>query len=125
MPIESIVEKDRILLKDRGETVLTLVETVKGNAVEIRIEGNMRSDAKHFLGDELTLLVLLRRDIVIDMKKVTYLSAACSEVLLNTQRTVDETESGSMCLRNVPDRIYKEMQATGLSELLMIERTEG
>ena len=51
MPIESIVEKDRILLKDRGETVLTLVETVKGNAVEIRIEGNMRRDAKHLPGD--------------------------------------------------------------------------
>ncbi len=124
MSVESFVENDRIVLKDRGETVMTMTEIIKNNIVEIQLEGKMRNDVRHFLGDELKLLILLNKTIIIDMKNVTYLSAACSEVLLDMQQAIDENESGSMCLKNIPSVIFKEMRDKGLTELLMIEKTE-
>ncbi len=124
MAIVSSVKQDRIILTENGAVVLSIAESVSGDLIEVLLEGNLRNDTKHFFGDELKSLILLKRDLVIDMKGVTYLSSACSEVLLNIQRTIDETEGGSMFLRNVPDAILKDMKESGLSELIMIENPE-
>lgn len=124
MAIISTIKDNSIILKERDEIILIMKETQKGDFIEISLEGNLRNDTRHFFGDELRLLVLLKKDLVIDMQGVTYLSAACSEVLLSIQKNIDDKECGSMCLRNVPAPILKEMQETGLDQLIMIERPE-
>ena len=121
MAIERVVQGDRLILKDRNKTVLTMQETLKDDCIEIILEGELRSEVRHPFGDELNALILLDKHLKIDLAKVTYLSSNCSLALIEAQQKADDTEKGSLCLKNVPAAILEEMKANGMAARLMIE----
>ena len=124
MGIVSIVKEDSVCLMDKGKAVLRIQETVQDKAVNIVLEGDLRSDTAHALGDELKTLVLLNHNLLVDFQKVSGLSTSCCRALLSIQQTIDNNEKGSMKLVRIPAAILEKMNATGLTALLLIENSK-
>ena len=121
MGIVSIVKDNSISLMDQGNVVLRMTETIEDNAVEVALEGDMRSDTAHALGDELKTLVLLEKDLTLNLQKATGLSTSCCQAFLSIQQTIDNNEKGSMKLIGVPAVLLAKMGSSGLTALLQIE----
>ncbi len=124
MGIVSIVKDDCVCLMDRGNTVLRIQETIQDNAANIVLEGDLRSDTAHALGDELKTLVLLNHNLTVNLQKVNGLSTSCCRAFLSIQQTIDNNEKGSMKLVRIPTAILEKMDATGLTALLPIENSK-
>lgn len=58
-------------------------------------------------------------DLVIDMKKLEYISSAGLRVILKAQKTMNT--QGSMKLKNVGESIMEVFEITGFSDILTIE----
>ena len=124
MGIVCIVKDDCVCLMDRDKVVLHIQETIQDNAANIVLEGDLRSDTAHALGDELKTLALLNHNLSVDFQKVSGLSTSCCQAFLSTQQTIDNNEKGSMKLIRIPAAILEKMGATGLTALLQIENSK-
>lgn len=121
MGVLSIIKEDSICLMDREKMVLRMTEIIKNNKAEIALEGYLRSDTAYALGDELKTLVLLGKDLSVDLSKANGLSTSCCKAFLSIQQTIDNNETGSLRLIRIPAALLKNMNATGLTALLQIE----
>ena len=108
-------------MMDREKMVLRMTEIIKNNKAEIALEGYLRSDTAYALGDELKTLVLLGKDLSVDLSKANGLSTSCCKAFLSIQQTIDNNETGSLRLIRIPAALLKNMNATGLTALLQIE----
>ena len=121
MRLERTVNEGEIILSDGAQRVLTIRENQENDDFTIELDGSLKSDTVHELQDELEMLLVMGFDLKVDLRKTTFVSAACADVFLNLQLKVDEREKGSLTLVNVPQKIMEEFRNTGIAELLRIE----
>lgn len=121
MKLQRKTNDNTISLYDGPNLIFQMTEAEKDGAVELVLSGSLRSDAVHDLQDELAALAGMGMDLVLDFSKVTYLSSACQQALLVIQQQMDRTGKGSLTICKLPGAILKELESTGISELLMIE----
>ena len=112
---------DTLILSDDSGQILSVRETEQDDRIRIILEGSLKSETAHDFEDELTAFAVLGMDLLVDFEKVTYLSSACTRVLLQIQQKIDGTGKGSLILKNLPDPIRDEMEKTGVLELLLTE----
>lgn len=122
MGMKRVVNGDEMSLYDANDKkVLTLRGTIEDTCVFYQMEGSLKSDVAHDMLDELKALAGLGMDIMVDLEKITYMSAACANAFLTVQKAMDKYEKGSLTLCKVPQDILSEMEKSGLASLLMIE----
>lgn len=119
--MKRIVNDEQLVLLDGQKEILRINEIQEQNVVKIKLDGSLRSETAYDFQDELTALAILGMDLQLDFEKVTYLSAACVQVMLKLQQKMDDIGRGTLTLVKLPETIYAELQSTGTSELLMIE----
>ena len=121
MKLTRKVEGDCIQLADDTNVIFTMKEIKEDNYVTVILEGSLRSDVVYDFQDEMVTLALFGLDLKLNFSAVTYLSSACAKALLEIQQKMDSIGKGSLVLLKIPEVILKELESTGLSELLMIE----
>ena len=115
------VDGNSISLLEGTNTIFTMKETREDMCMVVTLEGSMKSDVEYDFKDEMMMLIFCGLDLKLDFSKVDYLSPSCARVLLYIQQEIDKRERGSLVLSKMPIAILKELESTGLSELLMIE----
>lgn len=115
------IEDDSIVFADGSSNFLTIQEKETEEAIQLFIAGELRSDVAHDLLDELIALATVGANVSIDLEKVSYITPTIQHVFLRVQQKMDSMGKGTLTLRKIPQTIYKEFEATGTSELLMIE----
>ncbi len=108
---------------DGNSEFLSFTETVSAAdaTAVLAAEGDLRSDVRYDLRDELMLCVAMKKDIMLDLEKVDRISNSCMSVLLEIQQSIDQLGCGSLTLTKVPKPVYKSLDSIGLTDLLMIE----
>lgn len=115
------IEADTTSFYDGEELVLTMEETDTENGILMTLKGALRSDTAHHIQDELDAYTVVGVKVTIDFKDVTFAAPSVLKALITSQQRIDFFRQGEITLRNIPDAIYREMDDTGITELLMIE----
>lgn len=110
-----------MLFYDGGQLVLTVEETETDSGILMTLNGELRSETAHHIQDELDAFTTVGVKVVLDFRQVTFAGASFFRGLLQSQKAVDFFRQGAIVLKNVPDAIYREMDETGMTELLQIE----
>ena len=108
---------------DGNGEFLSLPETISAAdpTAVLAPAGDLRSDVRYDLRDELMLCVAMKKDIRLDLEKLERISNSCMSVLLEIQQSIDQLGCGSLTLLKVPKEIYRSLDSIGLTDLLMIE----
>ena len=108
---------------DGNAEFLSFTETLGDgkSPVVLAAAGDLRSDVRYDLRDELMLCVAMKKDIVLDLEKLDRISNSCMSVLLEIQQSIDQLGCGSLTLTKVPKPVFKSLDSIGLTDLLMIE----
>ena len=114
---------DTLCLMDGEEQVFSMQETQEngGQAVSVVVAGSLRTDSEHDFGDELMALAGFGLDIQLSLEGVTHISSGAMRALLDVQKRLDALGQGSLTIKKVPEAVLKDLESTGITELLMIE----
>lgn len=121
MAIKRIVTDDTIQLVEGADCIASIAASLEDGEVLLKLAGSFRSDTEHELLDEMMALTTLGLHLTLDLSDVTYISAACLQVLLTIQQKMDDQEQGTLLLTNLSNTVAEALEKTGLSELLMID----
>ena len=119
--LSRIIQGDCMLFYDGDALILTVKETDTENGVLMQFSGSLRSDTAYHIQDELDAFTSIAGPVTLDLAEVTFLAPSVLAALLESQQLIDYFRQGRILLRNIPDSVYREMDETGISELLMIE----
>ena len=110
---------DQIILKENGETLCWLKETLSRDSVLVELGGKLRSDTAFVLLDELNALASVKMNIVLNMEKVTYLSNAHIQAMLVVQRSVDQ-KGKEMVLQKLSEQARSALDSVSAAALFDI-----
>lgn len=97
---------------------MTIGKKQEGAALTISLEGRLDTSTAPQLDAELKNLDGVA-ELVLDMKKLVYLSSAGLRSILSLQKRM--SRQGSMVVRNVCDVIMEVFEMTGFTDILTIE----
>jgi len=115
------VQGDSIQFFENDTPVLTIEEPDADDGVMMILKGALKSEFADHIQDELDAYTTIGIKVLIDFKEATFVSAALLKALLNSQQLVDYFRNNQIVLKNIPHAVYREMDKSGISELLMIE----
>lgn len=122
MNLTRITKENAMIFKLGDKEVLRINEEIIDQMCLVTITGELLSSTTNDFFDEMAALVSVGESIRIDFEKVTYMSSSYMQSLLRIQLMMDKRNKGQeLCLFKIPDKIYKDFEETGTSELLMIE----
>ncbi len=119
MSITTEMKEDQIILKENGETLCWLKETLSEDNVLVELGGKLRSDTAFVLLDELNALASVKMNIVLNMEKVTYLSNAHIQAMLIVQRSVDQ-KGKEMVLQKLSEQARSALDSVSATALFDI-----
>ena len=90
-----------------------------GNELTVALDGRLDTTTAPQLESELSNSLNDVKTLVIDMKKLVYISSAGLRVLLKAQKTMNK--QGTMTVKNISQEIQDIFEVTGFDELLNIE----
>ena len=119
MSFTTEMKEDQIILKENGETLCWMKETLSEDSVLVELGGKLRNDTAFVLLDELNALVSVKMDIVLNLEKVTYLSNAHIRAMLVVQRSVDQ-KGKEMVLQMLSEQARAALDSVGAAALFDI-----
>lgn len=119
--LERKMSGDSMLFYDGANLVLSVDETEADGGILMVLKGELRSETAQHIQHELDAFTTMGLKVAIDFKDVTYITSSVLYALLSSQQLIDFFHKGAILLKNVPDAVYREMEETGIAELLMID----
>lgn len=116
------IQDDTLSFYDGEQPVLIIQETDIPDGVLMSLKGALRSDLTHHIQDELDAFITVGIHVTLDFQEVSYVSASVLLALIDSQQLVDYLRKGKILLKNIPAEVYQEMNRSGASEELLIER---
>ena len=98
---------------------MNVIKKQDGSELLVEIEGSIDSTTAPELNDALTESLGGVKSLILDFKKVDYISSAGLRVLLVTYRTV--SNGGTMVVRNANANVMDIFTMTGFDNILTIE----
>lgn len=102
---------------------MKITHIIENNIITIFLEGSLNTNTSSILSDELNKIIpknKLKINLIMDFKKLEYISSAGLRVLLSTQKRINDVV-GTMIIRNVNPTIMEVFELTGFSDFLTIE----
>lgn len=115
------IQGDTLRFYEGEQLVLTIGETENDSGILMTLKGDLISETAHHIQDELDAFTTVGVKVTMDFREVLFAAPSVFNGLLNSQQLIDHFRQGEIVLKNVPDAVYQEMEAIGISELLMIE----
>lgn len=113
------MKEDQLLLKENGETLCWLRETVAEDHVFVEMGGKLRGDTAYVFLDELNALVSVGMSLELDLEKTEYLSNAHIQAMRVVQRSVDK-KGKTLVLKNLSPQASAALDAVGAAALFDI-----
>jgi len=98
---------------------MTIVKTQEDGRHTLALEGRLDTTTAPQLQQALTTALNEAKEILLDFKRLAYISSAGLRVLLLGQKTA-KANSASMSLCNVSEEIMEVFDMTGFSNMLAI-----
>lgn len=98
---------------------MNINKTTDNLTLNIALEGRLDTTTAPQLEAELKQSIGGSTELILDFKKLEYLSSAGLRVLLAAQKAMDR--QGRMVVRNVNEIIAEVLEITGFSDILTIE----
>lgn len=99
--------------------MLNIEKTPKNDTLTVALDGRLDTTTAPQLESELKASLDSMNALVIDMKKLAYISSAGLRVLLSAQKVMNK--KGGMIVRNVNAEIMDIFDVTGFVDILTIE----
>lgn len=99
---------------------MTIKKIANENELTIALEGRLDTSTSPELEQVLKEELPKVSKLILDFKKLDYISSAGLRVLLFAQKTMNSTQ-GSMKIRNVGEIIMEIFEVTGFQDILDIE----
>lgn len=99
--------------------MLNIEKTPKNDTLTVVLDGRLDTTTAPQLESELKASLDSMNALVIDMKKLAYISSAGLRVLLSAQKVMNK--KGGMIVRNVNAEIMDIFDVTGFVDILTIE----
>ena len=106
-------------LLQEGEIIMTINKTETGDKIIFEIEGRVDTTTSSELQSTLAPEVTNTDDMVLDCKKLIYISSAGLRVLLSVHKSMIK-KGGKFSLTNVSEDILEIFEITGFSNILNI-----
>lgn len=98
---------------------MTITKTQDGSTVTLQVEGRVDTNTSPELQKAVLESFQMAKNLVLDMKKVAYISSAGLRVLLIGQKTAS-SKGGTMEVRNVTDPVREVLDCVGFSQILTL-----
>ena len=98
---------------------MNIVKKLTGSELFVEVEGNIDSTTAPEFNEALDQSIKGISSLILDFRKVDYISSAGLRVLLVAFRTV--SKSGTMVIRNVNKNVMDIFTMTGFANILTIE----
>lgn len=120
---ERIVKNDLLkIIDENGEVLFTMQEEIKEKVAVLKLGGEITMEVSHEFEDELTAVISVCNDIVIDFGKVRFISSQGIHALLAAQRHIDKRDEARMRLRNVGGDVMRTFREIGFGSMFEFER---
>ena len=125
--ITRTVRDNELVIVEDGQEILTVKEEIDEEKILLYISGEMKKTAIHNLEDELTTLSTLKRPIIIDLSKVTYMSGSATDIFLQIQKSIDLKKNDNIHCKeylkilNPGKEVSEVFEKNGFFDLLDIE----
>lgn len=117
-----IVQDDTLtVVNDAGEAIFSIEEQFEEPKALLRIAGKVTMESAHEFEDELTSLLTVCNNIVIDFTGTDYISSDGLQSLLNVQKAIDARPGAALALRGVEGNLLHQFKDTGFVDLFDIE----
>lgn len=114
-------EEGRILLTEKGETVLSIEESSDGKEVLLVMQGKLTRDASPELEDELTAILAQGANVRADLRQVSYVSSTCANMFVRMQKIIDTGKKRNSIVFAVSPEIYKLWEQEGVTDCVEVE----
>ncbi len=98
---------------------MNIQKTVNGTALVVELDGRLDTTTSPKLEEELRSSIDGITSLIIDCKKLEYISSAGLRVLLAMQKIMNR--QGGMLLKNVNETVMEVLEVTGFVDILSIE----
>jgi len=98
---------------------MTIIKTQENEKHTLTLEGRLDTTTAPQLQQALTLALNEAEEVLLDFKRLAYISSAGLRVLLLGQKTA-KANSASMSLCNVSEEIMEVFEMTGFTNMLAI-----
>lgn len=98
---------------------MTIEINKTAQATTIHIKGRLDANTAPALESAVCQEIEGNRNLVLDMKEMTYISSAGLRVLLSTQKKLQK--DGSLIIKNVCPEVMDIIEITGFADILTIE----
>ena len=98
---------------------MTIEKILNGESATLVVDGRLDTQTAPELEKELDLVVAGLKELIFDMKGLSYISSAGLRVILKAQKIMNA--QGSMKLTGVNDGIMEVFDITGFLDILTIE----
>ena len=96
------------------------IEIIKNeNEIIIEVEGRLDTNTAPTLEKSINENTEEKNNLVLDLKKLEYISSAGLRVLLSAQKKMNK--NGSMKVKNVSEDVMAVFEMTGFADILVIE----
>ena len=99
--------------------MLNITKKTEDDKVVIELEGAANTVTSQELERQLPYLLEGAVDVVLDLKKLNYITSAGLRVLLQLENTMEER--GSMIVVNVSEEVMEIFTVTGFTKVLKIQ----
>lgn len=107
---------------DKNNTVLmTLEESMNGNAFNIKVSGEIRNEVAAEFEDEIMAALSVCKKIEIDMSKTTYIASLTLKSLLSVQQIIDTMDNASLVFYNLSSQVREIFKQSGFIDIFCIE----
>ncbi len=125
--ITRTVRDNEMVIVEDGKEILSVKEDIDEEKIMLYISGEMKKTAIHNIEDELTTLTTLKRPMIIDLSKVTYMSGSASDIFLQIQKSIDLKKNDNIHCKeylkilNPSKEVSEVFEKNGFFDLLDIE----
>ena len=125
--ITRTVRDNELVIVEDGQEILSVKEEIDEEKIMLYISGEMKKNAIHNIEDELTTLTTLKRPIIIDLSKVTYMSGSSTDIFLQIQKSIDLKKNDNIHCKeylkilNPSKEVSEVFEKNGFFDLLDIE----
>ena len=99
---------------------LSIEKKLEGKALTVIIEGSLNTSTSPILDEEITPELETVKELILDLKRVPYVSSAGVRLLL-TLSQIMESNGGTLKLVNVGEDIVDLLNTLGFLDILTIE----
>ena len=108
------------IVKD-DKVVMSLSEKMDGDAMVIKVFGELVNEVSHEFEDELMAAFSVCDTVKVDFSETKYIASIAMRALLNVQQIIDENDNAALIITALSPKVKEVFEESGFMDILCIE----